>query len=101
VRLSDGSEAPEQITEYDRPWYFAYRVGPFDPLHGLVAAHADGAWWFAGVGEHRTHIRWSYTFALRGPGARVASRLLPRLWRPYARQALAACIAAAEAGHAR
>jgi hypothetical protein len=95
VRLSDGSEAPERITAYERPSYFAYRVGPFDPIHGLVAAHADGGWWFADMGDGRTHIRWSYTFALEGPGALLARVAMPRIWRPYARRVLAACSDAA------
>jgi hypothetical protein len=97
VRLSDRSEAPERIAAYERPWHFAYRVGPFAPPLGLLATHADGAWWFAETGDRRTHIRWSYTFALQGPLAPAARLLVPRLWRAYARQVLELCIAAAAA----
>ena len=94
VRLSDGSEVPERITGYERPWHFGYRVGPFARPLGLLATHADGAWWFAEVGDRRAHIRWSYTFSVNGPGALLARRLIPRLWRPYAREVLDLCIAA-------
>jgi hypothetical protein len=63
-----------------------------------MARHADGAWWFADAGDGRTHVRWSYRFALRGPGALAGHLVLPAIWRPYASAVLGACIAAVESG---
>ena len=97
VQLSDGSEVPERITAYEAPLHFAYTVGPFPRPLGLLASHADGAWWFADTGDGRTHIRWSYTFSLHGPGAPLARLVVPRLWRPYASSVLDLCVSAAEA----
>ena len=96
VVLSDGSIAPERITAHEPGRYFGYRVGPFAPPLGLIAAHADGAWWFTDVGSGATHIRWSYTFTLSGPAARLAAPVVQRVWRAYARQVLALAIAIAE-----
>jgi hypothetical protein len=97
VELSDGSAAREEITAYEAPAYFAYRVGPFSGMLRYVAAHADGAWWFSDNGAGRTHIRWSYRFALAGPAAPLARLAIPPLWRAYARQVLVRAIAEAEA----
>ena len=98
VELSDGSEARERIAAYAAPSHFAYRVGGFTgPLRRLVA-HADGAWWFEDDGAGGTHVRWTYTFqplALRAWLVRLA---VARLWRPYARRALARSVAIAERG---
>jgi hypothetical protein len=99
VVLSDGSVTPERITVHQSGRYFAYRVGPFAPPLGLLAAHADGAWWFTDVsaGVPRTHIRWSYTFALTSPAAPISGPVVQRVWRAYARRVLALAIAVAEA----
>ena len=96
VELSDGSAAREEITAYEPPAYFAYRVGPFAGALALAAAHADGAWWFTETADGRTHIRWSYTFALAGPAAPVARVALAPVWRGYAHRVLARAIAEVE-----
>src|SRR2546422_9469243 len=46
VKLSDGREANERITAYDRPRYFAYRVGPFEagPLRQVLLPPDGGGW---------------------------------------------------------
>jgi hypothetical protein len=97
VELSDGSEAPERITDYAAPHYFAYRVGPFTSSLRRVVRHADGAWWFSDAGDDGTHVRWSYTFQLHGPAAPFARLVIAPLWRAYARRVLARAIAATEA----
>ena len=95
VELSDGSEAREEITAFERPDHFAYRVGPFTgPFRRLVRA-ADGAWWFS-EGGSGTEIRWTYAF-LPARFATPAVRLVVApLWRAYARRVLALAVRAAE-----
>jgi hypothetical protein len=93
VQLSDGSEANERITAYDRPRYFAYRVGPFEsgPLrHVIIEAHGD--WWFTARDTMNTAIRWTYTFRPRRYATPVVRLLIARLWRGYAKRALALAI---------
>jgi hypothetical protein len=93
VQLSDGSEANERITAYDRHRYFAYRVGPFEsgPLrHVVVEVH--GEWWFTARDTMNTAIRWTYTFRPRRYAAPVVRLLIARLWRGYAKRALALAI---------
>jgi hypothetical protein len=93
VKLSDGRQAKERITAYDRPHYFAYRVGPFEegPLRHLIV-EAHGEWWFVPRDATSTAIRWTYTFVARryaGPAVRL---LVARLWRGYAKRVLALAI---------
>jgi polyketide cyclase/dehydrase/lipid transport protein len=93
VKLSDGRDVNERITAYDRPRYFAYRVGPFEagPLRHLVV-EADGEWWFTARGATSTAIRWTYTFRPRRYAAPFVRLLIARLWRGYAKRALALAI---------
>ncbi|WP_174243263.1 SRPBCC family protein, partial [Beijerinckia sp. L45] len=65
VHLTDGSTAHEQVTDYDRPSYFAYRVS--EPSFSLryLMIDAVGEWWFT-PGKGGTHVRWTYTFHARG-----------------------------------
>jgi Polyketide cyclase / dehydrase and lipid transport len=98
VELSDGSEAREAITAYERPRHFAYRVGPFTgPFRRLVRA-ADGAWWFApATASGGTEIHWTYAFEparFAAPAVRLA---VAPLWRAYARRVLARAVSVAEA----
>ena len=93
VKLSDGHEANERITAYDRPRYFAYRVGPFEagPLRHVVV-EVDGEWWFTARDATSTAIRWTYTFRPRRYATPVVRLLIARLWRGYAKRALALAI---------
>jgi hypothetical protein len=93
VELSDATEVGEQITAYERPRYFAYRVGPFEagPLRRLVV-DATGEWRFSACGGgSATAIEWTYTFRPR-PFARPVVALIARLWHAYAERALALAI---------
>jgi hypothetical protein len=93
VKLSDGRQANERITAYDRPRYFAYTVGPFEegPLrHVIVEAH--GEWWFTARDATSTAIRWTYTFRPRRYFTPVARFVIAPLWRGYAKRALALAI---------
>lgn len=89
VELSDGSEAPETITAYERPGYFGYTVGPFEsaPLRWLVDV-ALGEFWFI-AGDDATAIRWSYTFVPKSSIRKPLVRLVVgTLWRGYAKRTL-------------
>lgn len=94
VRLSDGGTSAEQITSYERPSSFGYRVGPFAGVFGHVVSHADGSWIFVEL-DGTTQIFWTYQFAPRAGMGLVVRAILP-LWRRYADRVLAECVAAAE-----
>jgi hypothetical protein len=96
VELSDGNEAPETITSFDRPGYFAYTVGPFTGPMNRVVAQADGEWWFAPA-TGGTEITWTYTFRPRPRMGAVTRLVVAPMWRAYARRVLALALRAAEA----
>lgn len=98
VELSDGSEAREEITAYDAPGHFGYRVGSFTGPVRLLVEHADGGWWFTPHGTGGCAIRWTYTFRPRpGRGPLVRFVLAP-LWRAYAGRALDRAVVAVARG---
>jgi hypothetical protein len=64
VHLLDGSTVNEEITHYDHPSYFAYRVS--DPSFSLkhLMSYARGQFWFVPA-EGGTQVKWTYTFLAR------------------------------------
>lgn len=83
VHLADGSTAREEITCYDRPSYFAYRVS--DPTFALryLIDEARGEWWFTPV-EGGAHLRWTYTFQPGSSLVRIPLALFARTqWAGY------------------
>ena len=88
VELADGSEASEQITAYEEPSHFAYRLHGFTGSLRFLVAHADGAWWFSDGGDGRTHVRWTYIFQPRAGRGLLVSTVVAPLWRAYARRSL-------------
>jgi hypothetical protein len=86
VLLSDGGSVHEELTDYERPAYFAYRVTGFPPPFGRLVRSARGRWWFAGD-ESRTLIRWTYSFepATSGLPLWLAAHVL---WRGSMRRAM-------------
>lgn len=67
VRMSDGMELEETITEWIEPRCHGYRWSdPPKPL-GLLVKQADGLWLFDEVGPGRTQVTWRYTFTFRSP----------------------------------
>ena len=96
VRLADGSEAREEITAYEAPSHFAYRVSGFTGPLRLLVAHADGAWWFSDAGRGETHVRWTYIFQPHAARASLARATIAPLWSTYQRRALAHAITEAE-----
>ncbi|MDX2266168.1 MAG: SRPBCC family protein [Hyphomicrobiales bacterium] len=61
VHLADGNTAREEVTDYDNPAYFAYRVSDFTFAVRHLANEARGQWWFTPV-KGGTNVLWTYTF---------------------------------------
>jgi hypothetical protein len=88
VALSGGGTVREEITSYERPRYFAYRVEGFPAPFALLVRSAQGRWWLATDGA-RTIIRWSYSFDAARPAGAVPLRVFAHLfWRGYMRAAM-------------
>lgn len=94
-RFTDGSQADEQLTEYEAGSSFAYQLTGFTNALSLLAVGIRGEWTFTPDGEG-TMIRWSYEFKPL-PGRRwvLAGPFAP-LWRRYMRKPLARCVEASE-----
>jgi hypothetical protein len=87
VVLTGGGSMREELTSYDPPASFGYRLtdvkGPLAPL----VDHVEGLWAFAPVGTG-TKVTWRWTIH---PRTAFAAPLLPvfgRLWLGYARASL-------------
>ncbi|MEZ0365308.1 SRPBCC family protein [Mycobacterium sp. pUA109] len=88
VLLTGGGSMREQLTAVDPPHRFDYTLtdikGPLAPLVDLV----EGQWRFTPDGD-ATQVSWRWTIHPRSVLARPALPVLGRLWKGYARQALA------------
>jgi hypothetical protein len=91
VLLSDGSEVGEELTGFDRPSRFDYRVGPLPRPLGLIASYAHGEWSFYREGE-ATGITWTYRFVPTPYGRFALRALIAPMWRAYARRAIAKAV---------
>jgi hypothetical protein len=95
VLLGDGSEAREELTAYDPPSHFAYRLSGFTGPLRLLVFGVDGAWWFAPDAGGGTEVRWTYAFRPRPGRGPIVRAVVAPLWRAYARRVLARATAAA------
>ena len=84
IHLADGSSVREQVTDLDRPRFFAYRVWDFgNPIVRRLADEARGEWTFAAV-PGGTQVTWTYTFRAKNRWAAVPlSGIAQLLWRGY------------------
>lgn len=98
VHLADRSSVSEQVTWYERPHRFAYRVWDFShPLIRLLADSGRGEWAFSPVNEG-TQVAWTYTFVAKHGLARWPIWLVVHgLWCGY----MQVCLANARAQLAR
>jgi hypothetical protein len=96
VELTDGSQAQEELTTYDRPRHFAYRLSELTGPLRLLVDHADGAWWFADRGDGTTGVTWTYCFEPRFGGRWVTRCVIAPFWRRYAGRALDRAVRIAE-----
>lgn len=94
IELADGSTAAEELTAFERPDYFAYRIA-FDSALGRLVHGARGEWWFEAEGE-TTRLRWRYTFEPRRLTRPVIALVIAPLWRRYAERGVARVIAEVE-----
>lgn len=84
VHLKDGSSVQEQITDLERPNYFAYRILKFDhPILKRLADYGQGQWFLtetpAGV-----EVEWRYSFAAKNRLASIPLTAMAQLfWRGY------------------
>lgn len=88
VHLKNGDTAHEEVTDYQAPSYFAYRVSNFSFALKHIATQGRGQWWFTPE-DGGTHVKWTYTFTARSaftqPLLRVFALLL---WRGYMQVAM-------------
>jgi hypothetical protein len=84
VHLADGSTVREQLTGYDSPKRFTYRVWEFgNPIVRTLATQAKGEWDFVATAEG-TQVTWTYTFQAKNAAAALPlSGIAQILWRGY------------------
>jgi hypothetical protein len=84
IHLADGSTVREQVTHFDKPGYFAYRVWEFgNPIIRSLAAGARGEWTFTAA-PGGTHVSWTYTFTAKNAVTAIPlSGITQILWRGY------------------
>jgi Polyketide cyclase / dehydrase and lipid transport len=88
VHLADKTTSREEVTDYDRPRYFAYRTSDYTFALKYLATSAEGQWWFE-ERQGQTHVRWTYTFAARGPLTSILLLLFVKSqWSGYMRVCL-------------
>jgi hypothetical protein len=84
VHLADGNTAREQVTHYDAPHHFAYRV--WDVSHAIVGSlseDARGEWTFA-THPDGTLVTWTYTFTAVNAAALIPLTMITKIfWRGY------------------
>lgn len=88
VHLKGGDTAREEVTDWVRPSYFAYRVSDFTFALRHLATEGRGQWWFE-ERNGRTHVRFTYTFIPKGPVSALMLLLFVRTqWAGYMRVCL-------------
>lgn len=88
VHLRGGDTTREEVTAFDRPAHFAYRVDRFSHALRHLTSEGSGEWWFE-EGRGSTHVRWTYAFQARsGLALPPLVAFLRILWRGYMRVAL-------------
>lgn len=99
VLLRGGGVMRERLVEVERPIRCGYEVLPTKGPLRLLVERIHGQWVFREVNRGTTEITWTYDFTARR-GAGPAVRALAPLWRRYARQIVARCVAAVERAEA-
>lgn len=69
VVLDNGGTLEEEITAYDRPVLYAYRISDFHFFLKGFSARGSGVWQFFPVGD-KTRVVWTYSFEPKSPGTR-------------------------------
>lgn len=91
VHLADGNTAHEQVTAYERPRYFAYRVSEFSNFIRHLSDEACGQWWFTETSADVNEVVWSYSFLARSRAAQLILLPVVKLaWRGFMRAGMQA-----------
>ncbi len=88
IALTGGGTMCEELIRIDRPSSFAYRITDVTGALGPLVDHIDGEWTFAPLGTG-TEVGWHWTLHPKSALTRPGVVLLGKLWRGYARGALA------------
>jgi hypothetical protein len=62
LEMSGGIRATQEILACASPDFFAYRVTGFTHILDLLSHGAEARWWFFGLQDGSTELRWTYTF---------------------------------------
>ena len=90
IYLTDGSSVFEELTGYDRPNGFDYRVSEFTGLFGRLVQEARGRWQFHKVSPGTCRVEWTYSFYPKNAvAAGILELLVKRVWRGVMTAALA------------
>lgn len=96
VRTSDGRTLREEVTAWERPCHFAYRVEGFTGVLGAMVSHAVGEWTVSGD-DGGSAFAWTYTFFARSRAvAPVVRGFVRLLWSGYMAGCAERCVALAE-----
>jgi hypothetical protein len=89
VTLDNGGTLEEQITAYDRPALYAYRISDFHFFVKGFSASGAGVWQFFRTDAGKTRVVWTYTFEPKSRGRRPLLDVgVSWFYRPYMRRGL-------------
>lgn len=93
IRLADNTTAREEITDYEAPSQFGYKVSNWNGALQFMAREAKSEWRFSEVPANQTRIEWRYTFRPRSAWLLLPLMLVVQLlWRGAMKQALRECV---------
>jgi hypothetical protein len=99
VRLTNGATVREEVTGWQRPNTFSYRVTSLPKPLSLLADEAVGLWGFEAVDDARCRLIWTYSFQPKGGWAIPLLRAFMRTqWAGYMRRCAERCGYLAMAG---
>jgi len=88
IHLTDNNTVREEVTDVDKPSFFAYRVWDFSHPIRFLAKGAGGQWWYTDEGN-ATHVKWTYTFDARTIFAYpILWPFIKVFWRKYMENAI-------------
>ena len=93
IRLADNTTVREEMTRYEAPNAFGYKVSEWSGALQFLPREAKGEWKFSEISPAQTKIEWNYTFAPRSLW--TAWLLLPivqLMWRGAMKRALRECV---------
>lgn len=96
VQLQDGATVREQLTRFERPAHFEYRVDRFTGPFARLVDHASGVWHFSATADGSA-FTWTYRFQARSRLATpVLGLITATVWARYMERCADACTQLAE-----